>query len=170
VLPTPADASYPKPVRRNDENRGVVATIKTMLSAGARNGPHHLLGSNVDWGQDLFYLEDWCESHSEARPIRVACFGGYPLDRSKIKSAGYPPMGPDREQIGDKTDTAKFGPLPGWYALSVNEIYDQSQRYRYFLHFQPVAMAGYSIYIYHITLEEANRVRRGLGLPELAEK
>jgi hypothetical protein len=28
-------------------------------------------------------------------------------------------------------------------------------------------MAGYSIYIYHITLEDANRVRRGLGLPEL---
>jgi hypothetical protein len=28
-------------------------------------------------------------------------------------------------------------------------------------------MAGYSIYIYHITLGEANRVRRNLGLPEL---
>ena len=28
-------------------------------------------------------------------------------------------------------------------------------------------MAGYSIYIYHITIDEANRVRRELGLPEL---
>jgi hypothetical protein len=28
-------------------------------------------------------------------------------------------------------------------------------------------MAGYSIYIYHITLEDANRVRRDLGLPDL---
>jgi hypothetical protein len=28
-------------------------------------------------------------------------------------------------------------------------------------------MAGYSIYIYHISLDEANRVRRELGLPEL---
>ena len=28
-------------------------------------------------------------------------------------------------------------------------------------------MAGYSIYIYHITLDDANRVRRELGLPEL---
>jgi hypothetical protein len=27
-------------------------------------------------------------------------------------------------------------------------------------------MAGYSICIYHITLEDANRVRRELGLPE----
>ena len=28
-------------------------------------------------------------------------------------------------------------------------------------------MAGYSIRIYHITLEEANRVRREMGLPKL---
>lgn len=26
---------------------------------GPLNGPHHLLGSNVDWGQDLLYLEEW---------------------------------------------------------------------------------------------------------------
>jgi len=31
-------------------------------------------------------------------------------------------------------------------------------------------MAVYSIYIYHITLDEANRVRRELGLPELKEE
>lgn len=37
----------------------------------------------------------------------------------------------------------------------------------YFQCFQPVAMAGYSIYIYHITIDEANRVRKELGLPEL---
>ena len=30
-------------------------------------------------------------------------------------------------------------------------------------------MAGYSIYIYHVTLDEANRVRRKLGLSELTE-
>lgn len=31
-------------------------------------------------------------------------------------------------------------------------------------------MAGYSIYIYHITLEDANRLRRELGLPEVEGK
>ena len=71
------------------------------------------------------------------------------------------------EEIDDKTDPATFGPLPGWYALSVNEIYGRSRQYRYFLNFQPVATAGYSIYIYHITIDEANQVRRELGLPEL---
>jgi len=164
VLPTPADASYPTPVKKADENRSIVPTI---ISTGPRNGPRHLLGSNIDWGQDLFYLEDWCESHPEARPIKLAYFGGYPLHRCKIKSAGSPPAGPERGQIGEKTDATTFGPLPGWYALSVNEIYDRLQQSRYFLHFQPVATAGYSIYIYHITIDEANRVRREIGLPEL---
>ena len=61
------------------------------------------------------------------------------------------------------------GPLPGWYALSVNEIFAQSKQYGHFQRFKPVAMAGYSIYIYHITPDEANRVRREIGLAELPE-
>jgi hypothetical protein len=32
-----------------------------------------------------------------------------------------------------------------------------------------VAMAGYSIYIYHITIDDANRVRKELELPGLPE-
>ena len=49
----------------------------------------------------------------------------------------------------------------------MNEIYSRTREYRYFLHFEPVATAGYSIYVYHITLDGANRVRRRLGLPGL---
>ena len=168
VFPTPADASYPKPRDHTGEHAGFRSSLKDALAAGPRNGPRHLLDSNIDWGQDLFYLEDWYESHPEARPIRVAYSGALPLEKSKIESAGVPPIGPDREHIDSQTDATAFGPLPGWYALSVNEIYSQSQEYRYFLHFRPEAMAGYSIYIYHITLDEANRVRRELGLKELA--
>ena len=170
VLPTPVDASYPKPIVAIDENRGILSRICSAVSAGPRNGARHLLDSNIDWGQDLFYLEDWYASHPEAQPIKLAYFGGYPLGRSKIKSAGYPPIGPDKREIDAKTDRTTYGPLPGWYALSVNEIYARSQRYRYFLDFQPVAMAGYSIYVYHITSDEANRVRNDLGLPQLAKE
>ena len=52
-----------------------LATCWTAISTGDRT---------------LFYLEDWYESHPEARPIKVAYFGSYPLDQSKVKSAGYP--------------------------------------------------------------------------------
>jgi hypothetical protein len=48
---------------------------------------------------------------------------------------------------------------PGWYAVSVNCLYNREGQYRYFLNFKPIAMAGYSIYIYHITPEEIDRVR-----------
>jgi hypothetical protein len=55
----------------------------------------------------------------------------------------------------------------GWYALSVNHLYNREKQSRYFLNFEPVATAGYSIYIYHITMEDANRVRHEMGLPEI---
>lgn len=167
ILPTALDASYPKSVVGSDASHGLLSSIKGLLSAGPCSGPRHLQGSSVDWGQDLFYLEEWYESHSEARPIRVAYFGNYPMDRSTIGTVGLPPAVGDRKHIGNRHDPTAFGPLPGWYALSVNYIYNREGQYRYFLYFEPVAMAGYSIYIYHITLGEANRVRRELGLKEL---
>lgn len=34
--------------------------------------------------------------------------------------------------------------------------------------FEPVAMAGYSVYIYQLSLDDVNQVRRNLGLPELS--
>jgi hypothetical protein len=164
VLPTPADASYPTPIDKGNERLNL---FWATIDAGVLNGPRHLLGSNLDWGQDIYYLEDWCESHPEAQPIKIACYGDYPLRNTQIKLDGAPPIGPTKESMTNQADTETFGPLPGWYAVSVNEIYGQSQQYRYFLHFKPAAMAGYSIYIYHITVEEANRVRQKLGLAKL---
>jgi hypothetical protein len=168
VLPTPSDMSYPRAVARSGVPPSLLSAVAGVINTGPRNGPRHLLGSNVDWGQDLFYLEDWYESHTEARPIKVAYGGSYPLDQTKVQSAGHPPIGVASAEFVGGMDQATLGPMPGWYALSVNEILGQSRQYHYFLYFHPVAMAGYSIYIYHITPEEANRVRRELGLRELA--
>ncbi|MCE5301650.1 MAG: hypothetical protein LLF97_00915 [Planctomycetaceae bacterium] len=164
VLPTPVDGAYPTPIGESDEN-----ILTRIIRGGPRNGPRHLLDSNIDWGQDLFYLADWYGSHPEARPIRVAYFGNYPLVESTIQSEGRPPTGLVPRPMDDDKDSTAIGPLPGWYAVSVNEIYGRSQQYRYFLNFEPYAMAGYSIYIYHITLDDANRVRKKLGLPVLSE-
>ena len=102
VLPTSADSSYPKPMVETRANRGVLGAIRDVISAG----PRHLLDSNIDAGQDLFHLEDWYGSHPEARPIRVAYFGGYPLDRSKVASAGPPPVG----ARGKKSTTRRTPP------------------------------------------------------------
>jgi hypothetical protein len=89
-----------------------------------------------------------------------------------IPETPNPPTGTERERCdssqSDSTAKGGFatdhaGPKPGWYALSVNYIYSRDRQYRYFLNFRPAAMAGYSIYIYHITQDEANRVRKESG-------
>jgi hypothetical protein len=149
------------------------------------------LDSNIDWGQDLLYLKKWLDKHPDAKLAGLAYYGSYPAALAGIPETPHPLAGPGPERAASdssETDctagasvphgsnctaeggcaTQQLGPKPGWYALSVNYLYDRSRQYRYFLdHFTPVASAGYSIYIYHITLDEANQVRRELGLPEL---
>jgi len=135
VLPTPQEAEYPKPP---ETPKGFCGRMKHLLDAGPLNGPRHLLDSNIDWGQDLFNLERWCHQNPGVTDMKVACWGSYPLEATKIPSIGMPPANT---------------PQPGWYALSVNYLYDRERQYRYFLNYEPVARAGYSIYIYHITPE-----------------
>ena len=147
IIPTPEDKNYPKPSPEISETLWQKKTFwsKTqhILSVGSRNGARHLLDSNIDWGQDLFYLEKWYQKHPEAKNIKVAYWGSYPLNLTKIPSNEMPPAN---------------NPQPGWYALSVNYIYNREKQYRYFLNFEPVATAGYSIYIYHITQDDINKL------------
>jgi hypothetical protein len=145
ILPTSNEPRAPQ------EPEGTPFLV-SLLNAGSRNGGRHLLDSNIDWGQDLFYLEKWCLQHQEVTEISIAVNGSYPLEQTKIPTKLMPPIN---------------NPQPGWYALSVNHLYDREKQYRHFLNLKPVDSAGYSIYIYHITPEDANRVRREMGLPEI---
>ncbi|MCL4190329.1 MAG: glycosyltransferase family 39 protein [Thermoguttaceae bacterium] len=138
------------------------------LAGGPEGGHRYVIDANIDWGQDLWYLKRWLDAHPEARPLGMACLTFiYPKHYGIEYTA--PPQGPapgvKYSREAGKSPTV--GPLPGWYALSLHRIHSNNDRYLYFLRFKPVAMAGYSIYIYHITLEDANRVRREVGLPQL---
>jgi hypothetical protein len=99
-------------------------------------------------------LERWYQKHPEAKEMKVAYWGSYPLELTKLPSKEMPPANASQS---------------GWYALSVNHLYDREKQYRYFLNFEPIDRIGYSIYIYHITPEDANRVRREMGLQDLQE-
>lgn len=124
------------------------------LAGGPRNGHAHLGGvdadTNIDWGQDLLYLKRWLDRHPEARPLHAVFTRGYGANTAEV-DCSLPVMEPQ----------------PGWHALSVNKIRARTGEYEYFLGFKPIATAGYSIYIYYITLEDANHVRGKLGLPAL---
>jgi len=169
VLPTPAADCQPADnVPSGAIAQPLVGALRRWFTAGPRAGPRHLLGSNVDAGQDLFYLDEWCKANSQARPLAVAYFGDFPLKHTELRRAGLPPAGPDgREQLDAGIDHATYGPLPGWYALSVNEIFNRSGRYAYFLNFTPVAAIGHSIYVYHISSAQANVVRRKLRVSDV---
>lgn len=139
------------------------------LVGGPKGGHAHLHDSNIDWGQDLLYLKRWLDEHPEACPVGLVCFLPRGLLDPQVAGIEYtlPPLGPEAESCAPP-DAYALGPQPGWYAISVCHLHGGPWgRYTYFLHFRPVAMAGYSIYIYHITLDEANRIRGELGLPKL---
>ncbi len=123
------------------------------LAGGPTGGPAHLIHSNVDWGQDLLYLKRWLDEHPEAQPLKLAYFGYFDPIHAGIDYTAPEPIGAGEEMP------------PGWYAISVNfvrgfpyQVYqgDGSKAYlpqgalAAFQRLQPVAMAGYSIYIYHV--------------------
>ncbi len=157
------------------------------LAGGPKAGYRHLCDSNIDWGQDLLYLKRWCDAHPEASPLHLVYFGCVDPLQAGLKfdlpptATGHSSRHAPRAVDGIRS-VPTTGPLPGWHAVSVNflvgmQFYTYDGKggratippgaYTYFQRFEPVATAGYSIFIYHITLDEANRVRRELGLPEL---
>jgi hypothetical protein len=120
-------------------------------AGGPDHGWRHLIDSNIDWGQDLYALRDWLAEHPEAAPLHVAYFGALDPHQVGIERYELPP--------------ARGAPPPGWYAVSVNfvagmpyHVYDGAGNrmaipagaYRYFQAMEPVAKAGYSIFIYHV--------------------
>lgn len=148
------------------------------LVGGPRNGHYHLLSSNIDYGQDLLKLRRWYDRHPEARPLGLAYWDYESVD-PRVVGIDYcvAPTGP-APGVPVKTGTAgQFGPKPGWYAANVNVLHGNSWPgrsaypslgfYGYLLEFQPVACVGHSILVYHLTADDANRVRAKLGLPTL---
>ena len=152
-----------------------------VAAGGPANGSAHMLDSNVDWGQDLLYLKEWVDAHPEARPLGLAYFGYIHPSAVGIEFR-LPPYAPAGPADFILPRAQEFGPRPGWYAVSVHmlrgarfnlskgdgETEDvDGQRLGYFLRCQPVATAGYSIWIYHLDAAECDRLRADMGLPPL---
>jgi hypothetical protein len=92
----------------------------------------------------------------------------------------YPNLLPDPPKV-------QTGPEPGYYAISVNYLRGHTslvhprdpegwawmigdEGFDYLRHLgHPIAKAGYSIFIFHVTQEEANKRRAELGLPPVSE-
>ncbi|MEI6540165.1 MAG: hypothetical protein WCO86_11670, partial [Planctomycetota bacterium] len=150
-------------------------------AGGPKNGHKWLVDSNIDWGQDILMLKWWQDKHPEAAPLNAAMFTGFDPKDIGLKFKLPAPFVKGQPEVVTKDGLR--GPQPGWYALSVcmlkgmhfsvpegdGDWSASTENFTYFLdNFEPVDMIGYSIYIYHITEEDAARVRAKL-LAEEAE-
>jgi hypothetical protein len=139
-----------------------------QLVGGPNRGHFHLLSSNIDYGQDLLFLKTWLDKHPEARPIKLAIWNMKTVDPAVagIENTVAPSGPPPSTHLTPDLST-KFGPQPGWFAVNVNVLHGDdwpgrasdptAGYYGYFLQFTPVDRAGYSIYIYRISVTDANR-------------
>jgi len=125
------------------------------VSGGPSKGYHHLLGSNLDWGQGLVQLTEWVEEHEVFQPILLAYHG--PLDPSIYGVWWYP-----LPEVSSHEST----PPPGVYAISENLLFGDPNAWLavpdaktrpidilpfcdYFRHTQPDARCG-PIRVYRI--------------------
>jgi len=118
------------------------------LAGGTVNGYKIAVDSNYDWGQDFYRLLEFMKQN-KIEKIYIDYFGGEDLDYW-LK---------DRYILLKPKELKE---LPhGWLAISVNQLqgglakpvrgFDQPTGYYQWLeNYQPVARAGYSIFIYYL--------------------
>ena len=141
IIPTSEDSMYPCSEK---EPMTFWQKIRGFLDAGPLNGPRHLLGSNMDWEQDLYNLERWCKKNPDVETLVSIYEHNCPVEKISLPSPS-------------PKDTDKSTKL--WYAVSVNYLYDRSHHLRFFLNFVPEAIVGYTTYIYHVSQEEIDLVQ-----------
>ena len=156
------------------------------VAGGPSKGANHLLDSNLGWGQDLLFLRKWILDSPQASPLGLAYVGNVHPNVAGIHFA-LAPFGPrspevsvpfpekdagamarlvcDRCEPGEGRLSCRSKGTGGWITFT-----PAACDFSYFDYFEPVATAGYSIWIYRIDLDEANRVRSLLHLDRITEQ
>ncbi|HXI83647.1 MAG TPA: glycosyltransferase family 39 protein [Verrucomicrobiae bacterium] len=120
-----------------------------QFAGGPRNGHEYLVDSNLDWGQDLKSLKHWMDEH-EVRHINLSYFGTADPAYYKIDCT-YLPGGAFFDE-----PLVRNPQLPGFVAVSVTNLrgvyFSERSRniYQGLLETAPVAVIGYSIYVYQV--------------------
>jgi hypothetical protein len=120
-----------------------------QFAGGPRNGHKYLVDSNLDWGQDLKGLKSWMDQH-EVQHINLSYFGTADPAYYKIDCT-YLPGGAFFDE-----PLVKAPQLPGFVAVSATNLrgvyFPEGSRniYQRLLETDPVAVIGYSIYVYRV--------------------
>ena len=161
-----------------DQGRGFSFRLAPIGDPGALQ----LMAAAPGGRLESFLAQTWKEMREARRPL--------PPQLSALPRARLPEQPPGAVLLGDPALRAEMqqrlgyavGPQPGLYAISANFAHGYPYRIRdhegnlwfasatafgYFADLVPIAKAGYSIFLYDLALEDANRLRSSLGLPEL---
>ena len=115
---------------------------------GSRDGHHYLIDANVDWGQDLFYLREWCDKNRDARPLFVSVHSM--LDP---RALGVPSNGDARHRFRSdgclQFPRGESGRL-GWVAVSVHMLHSRTGEFQQLLRIGPDVICGDSIYVFNL--------------------
>lgn len=132
------------------------------LIGGPSQGHEYLFDSNVDWGQDLYFVRDWVEQHPEARPLTLSWNDIFDPEMAGL-SLPLTPNPPNREggQVGPQPDSS----FEGWHIVCVNNLHSADQRYAYLRELEPVDRIGYSVMVYHLNEEQARTARARISPP-----
>jgi hypothetical protein len=118
-----------------------------VFVGGPGHGDACLVDSNLDWGQDLKGLKRWMDAH-DVKHINLCYFGTadpayYGIDCTHLPGSGFTERNPPPQ-------------LPGYVAISATNLrgvyfHEQlRQFYAPFLSMKPVAVIGYSIFVYRV--------------------
>ncbi len=106
---------------------------------GPGNAHHYFVDSNIDWGQDLYYLMDYLDEKGIVNPY-IKYYGfpetvNYPIPPLYVES--YRKPGCER--------------VEGIVAISVTYLMMNQSCYSYLHSEQPIKRIGYSIMVYNLT-------------------
>lgn len=135
------------------------------ISGGSENGYKRLILSNIGWGQNVLSLKRWLDIHPDVSDLHCAIYCQF-----------------DPKIAGIEYQLSPNKPTPGWHAVSAHLLsggpgrvvngegsmtYTRANEYKFFENFSSVAIIGYDIHIYHLNIDEVNRLRNKLRLPLL---
>lgn len=119
-----------------------------ILAGGARNGHLHLIHSNLDWGQDLYFLKEWLREQKIEKPIQLA-YHGY-FDPADI-GIDYVPAtcGPRWTNLASPTqDISNLCVVSVNYLVGDRWYLSPDCDYRAFQNKKPIHICGDCLYVY----------------------
>ena len=162
VLPVARFAPWPKVLRPVTIGLTVLMVVSSLsvaphflsyfnwASGGPKNGWKLLAFSNIDWGQDLLYVDKWIKAHPECRPLAMELYHQATADWFDVPGLDAPhlPTGASASEI--EVDE------PTWYIINVRLLYNKSGQpgYEYFQQLEPVDRIAYAYHVYRIDPKE----------------